>query len=205
MKYFVKTVINKEIDWNSIPKANISVYKWNKEGITYPAFGQMVLVKGYGFIIKLTALEKNPPICKYANDGDPVSNDSALEAFIRFDDEGYINLETNCSGARKQGFRQDREHKIYLHNNAWGGFDTKTTINKNDWTVLIDIPFKKLFLLYKNINETTFISGYTFSGNFHKVHEEGPIKNIHFGMWQELFSEKPDYHLPNQFGTIIIE
>ena len=27
----------------------------------------------------------------------------------------------------------------------------------------------------------------------------------HFGMWQEIKREKPDFHQPDDFGTMIIE
>ena len=76
-----------EVNWSLVPTAEIDKYRWTN---TTPikSYAKMVFILGYGFYIKLFAKESSP-VANYTKDYDPVYNDSCLEAFLLFNDEGY--------------------------------------------------------------------------------------------------------------------
>lgn len=205
MIYNVKTINNrKELNWLNIDKANIDKVLWVKGHVVPQAYAQMVFIKDYGFLVKLTCLESNPRrTCLH--DNDDLRVDSSLEAYLMFDNERYMNLETNANGARKQAIRYNRENKKYIYANEFGGFKVKANIYPKHWEVLIDIPLDNLLKLYTNLNRQMFKKGFTFKGNFYKVHELRNTPFEHYLAWQEIINPFPECHLKEQFGTLIID
>lgn len=204
MIYEVISLNNKnELDWNKVPVAKIDKVMWVKNNHVPEAFAQMVFIKGYGFLTKLTCLEVNPKrTCTH--DNDDLRVDSALEAYFMFDGERYMNLETNANGARKQAIRYNRENKKYFYNNEFGGFKVTPEILNDRWSILIDMPLTNLVKLYGNIKKEDFKPGYKFTGNFYKVHELVGTPFEHYLAWQEIKSPFPECHLKEQFGQFVI-
>ena len=58
-------------------------------------------------------------------------------------------------------------------------------------------------VLDKLFGKVDYVSGYTFKGNFYKCGDETDYP--HFGMWNPVGTEKPDFHRPEYFGELIIE
>ena len=160
----------------------------------------MVFIKDYGFILKLTTKEKEP-WASYYNDNDPVYMDSCLEAFLLFDEEGYINLETNSKGARIQAIGKDRFNRRSILNI---GVDAKPEIKDDEWSIILEIPLQKLQKVYQNLNINNVKSGFSFKGNFYKT-GKNPINNLeHYYMWNKVETSNPDFHQPSYFGDLCI-
>ena len=202
--YYVETINDfNNINWDSVEKANIDQQMWGSN--PYPtSYAQMVFVPNFGFIVLMTCYEINPKR-SCTHDNDDLKVDSALECYLMFDGERYMNLENNANGARKQAIRFNRENKKYFYNNEFGGFKVTPKIYQDRWTIQIDIPLDNLIKLYGNLNRQDFKSGYQFKGNFYKVHELVGTPSEHYVGWTKINNPFPECHLKEQFGTFIIK
>lgn len=189
-----------DINWNIVNKAYIDENGWNSIS-NYVSFAQMVFIKDYGFIVKLICKEKNP----WANclkDGDPVYNDSCLEAFFLFDGKRYVNFETNSLGVRLQAIGENRHNRqsILEHN-----IRPVLEKDKEGWSITIDIPLSKIEDIYKDFDIGQIKSGFAFKGNFYKTGLYPSSGQAHYYMWNRINTPEPDFHQPSQFGTLIIK
>ncbi len=197
MSYTV--VRQKELDFSKVQPAYINNYVWG--GAYRPAaFAKLVLVEDKGFALQMTCYEKAPKAV-YSNYNDPVWLDSCLEFFASFNNESklYINLEMNSAGAFLMGLRESRESK---RDSAEIADIPKTNVIKNGgtWQVEYFLSFEVLDKLFGKVD---YVSGYTFKGNFYKCGDETDYP--HFGMWNPVGTEKPDFHRPEFFGELVIE
>lgn len=193
---------NLNIDWEKIDKANIDNYDWELPK-QYDSFAQIVFVKNDGFYIRLVANESNP-WCNARKDGDPVYLDSCLEAFISFDNKNYINFENNSKGIRLQGFGPDRfnrENLIETNKDS----PVKAIRTNATWEILVFVSLNTITKVYENFDVGVFKKGYTFKGNFYKTGNDPKTHKSHYGMWNKINNSTPDFHRPEQFGTLIIE
>ena len=204
LTYTVKTVESKEaIDWDTIPKAKVNTYRW-VECTEFDTTAQLVYVKGFGFVCKMTCNEAEP-VAVYSENDDPVWEDSCLEFFACYAGEEYINIECNANGAACIQIGTNRYDRVSLRDR----FETPFVVTAKDtgdaWSVTSEIPLDKLKELYgDHVKDDLFVSGYTFTGNFYKTggYETG---NEHYAVWNEVKTEKPDFHQPAYFGTFVIE
>lgn len=202
--YLIQKVHSREaIDWKSVSKAQIDIYKWN-DSDTFDAYAQMVYVEGYGLICKMSCKEDNP-YTQFYQDGQDVYLDSAMECFLKLGDEGYVNLETNSAGARIQQFGKNRENRVSIFDMVPGGFPVTAGREGHYWTLLIDLPLTSLKIVYPRINDSSFKKGFTFSGNFYKIGTNPETQTRHYGMWNDIQSKDPNFHMPEYFGILKIE
>ena len=201
MTYLVSTVNHMdEINWNEIDKAEISHFCWGDPQVI-DCYGQLVYVKGYGLICHMAAKEE--PEIKYLADADPVYQDCALEFFLQLGEEGYINCETNAAGARLQEFGKcNTGRKMIVSTEK--NFACLAGIEGDYWSVTIQLPLETLRAYYPTLSEKNFDGGETFRGNFYKIHDTAVLETSHFGMWQEIDNDFPQFHIPAQFGTFIM-
>lgn len=205
MEYKVKRFDKREnVDFDKVEKAPIDSYKWADNGIRYEAFGKLCFAEDFGFVCKMACREADPWV-QYHNDGEAVYLDSALEFFGRFTDEGYINCENNADGVRLQQFGTDRFDRVPVWGVMPDGFHVKADRDGEWWSVTVELPIEKMQVYYKDITHDTFKSGYTFTGNFYKTGHNPETEEDHFGMWHEIDSEVADFHLPDKFGTFVME
>lgn len=193
-----------EVDWNKVKNANIETYKW-VESDKFNSFGQLVFVKDYGFICKLSCEEEHP-YTVYLNDGDPVYKDSAMEFFVSLSSElGYINLETNSVGARLQQYSISQTERVSVFNTIDEGISVTPDRSGAFWTLTIRLTLEDINKLYPEFDTSVFKTGYEFSGNFYKI-GTNPLTNIrHYGMWKEVGGTSPNFHQPNDFGKFILK
>lgn len=197
MSYIIKRQI--ELDFDKVQPAYINNYVWG--GIYRPAaFAKLVLIEGKGFALQMTCYEKNP-MAVYDKFDDPVWKDSCMEFFASFNNESnlYINLEMNSAGAYLMGLRESRENKRNAADIV--NLDAPKVIKTGGyWQLEYFFSFEVLNSLF---GEVDYCSGYTFKGNFYKCGDDTDIP--HFGMWNPVGTEKPDFHRPEYFGELIIE
>ena len=188
----------KEIDFSDAPKAPIATYKWCTE-YQPKAYAQLIYVENVGIAAKLTCFE-NSPKAVYTDFGQPVYKDSCMEFFFGMDHSAdYINCEMNSNGAALMEYGVDRNGRARL--------DTitecptiKAEKNGESWSVQVLFTFETI---EKVFGDCPIRNGGKFYGNFYKCGDECEI--MHYGMWNEIASEKANYHLSRFFGEFVIE
>lgn len=192
--------IIKEVDQlKNCPTFSIDQYQWTeKEGPK--AYGQMVLLENYGFLLSMTAMETNP-LRRYTEDNDPVYKDSGLEAFLNFapnNSEEYLNFEMNANSAllSQFGVKGNREklNDVTAHRAI-----CQATLEEDSWHVTLKIPMELICDVYKI--EPLGI-GDSFTCNFYKISEDSTIE--HYASFAPIDNPKPDFHLPQFFAKAII-
>ncbi|HEX3007753.1 MAG TPA: carbohydrate-binding family 9-like protein [Bacteroidales bacterium] len=145
---------------------------------------------------------------KYKNDNESVWTDSCVEFFFSpVDDGSYYNLEFNCIGTTLIGFGHGKPNReragiditSHIERNSSLGTDTiRTKSGKFSWQLTLIIP---LSAFYKH--ELTTLSGLHAKGNFYKCGDE--LKEAHYLSWKPIQFERPNFHLPEFFDTIVFE
>lgn len=205
--YRIKTFDSTEsVDWDSVTAAAIKNYKW-VDCTEYEAWAKLVFIKDWGFLCQMTCLEDSPA-ATYTDFDDPVCLDSCMEFFAIWDGgEDYLNIESNSIGTLCIGFGSSREerHSAMRHLSMNEMFKVSPVVEEGKWTLTMEIPIEKLQKFYDNITAETFTSGFTFTGNFYKTGGKDITGNEHYGMWNEVGTETPDFHQPRYFGKFIME
>lgn len=190
------------IDWNGVPKASIDTFKWT-DSVPYTSFARLVYVEDVGLICRMDASERDPAsVCTEA-DG-PVCLDSCMEFFISLDGENYLNLETNAIGTKCMGFGPGRHGRIRVKERLPGGFDAIPEVTEYGWSITYTLPLSDLALFWPEIGPESFASGTRFTANFYKTGSREVTGVEHYGMWNEVFTENPDFHRPEYFGSLIM-
>ena len=190
------------VDWNAIPAAPIDSFFWY-EGHTPETTARLVFVEGFGFILRMTCAECDPKAV-YTKYNEPVYTDSCMEFFCDWLGDGrYIYMEMyplvtllSCIGA-------DRHARTPIADLSGGEiFPVKGKVCEGQWQVTAQIPASLLCKIL-GAESIPFGSGYTFRGNFYKCGDETPV--VHYGMWNPVGTEKPDFHRPEYFGDFIMD
>ncbi|GAA4654579.1 hypothetical protein GCM10023142_17170 [Anaerocolumna aminovalerica] len=194
--YPVLTIESSE-QLNQCPKFLIDQYKWPRER-EVQAYGQMALLKDYGLLVSMTAIEDNP-LTTYTEDNDPVYKDSAMEAFLNFAAEdlgiGYFNFEMNSYGAMLSGFGPVGNRKRVKEITELRAVCTAKK-EKDSWSILLKIPMELICDVYKI---PSLKPGDQFTCNFYKISEDPSIE--HYGSFAPITNPKPNFHLPQFFAN----
>ena len=77
--------------------------------------------------------------------------------------------------------------------------EINTSIHETYWTVSYKVPFD---LIRKYIPEYRYRDGMKIRTNFYKCgdYTEYP----HYGVWNPIPLEKPDFHQPDYFGEVVL-
>ncbi len=203
--YTVKTFESKDaIDWDAVPGAKVNNYRW-VECREFDTTAKLVYVKGFGFVCKMTCLESNP-VATYTVNDDPVCLDSCMEFFACYAGDGYLNIEANSIGTTCIQFGESRANRVSLRRRFKEPFVVTPEVKADEWSLTMEIPLDKLRSLYgEHVTDELFVSGYSFTGNFYKTGGAVETGNEHYGMWNVVGTENPDFHQPPYFGTFVIE
>ena len=194
------------IDWSNVPAAPIDTYLWLKD-YAPKAEAKLVYVEGEGFILRMTCAEDDPRAV-YENYNEPVYTDSCLEFFAIWDNQSdrYVNMEMNARGTLLSNIGADRHERTPIKDICEKIFPVKGEITDGQWTVTAEIPLSMIAALY-GTTEADFaarlIPGYAFRGNFYKCGDETALP--HFGMWNPVGTENPDFHRPEYFGMLVLD
>lgn len=148
------------------------------------------------------SVNENYTQARFHGINDPVYNDSCVEFFIGFDHlPYYYNLEFNCLGTALIGYGKDR-HRELLSKDIIGKVRSYSTLQSGfsegpcQWKLTVVIPFD--IFCYNNIST---LAGRKAHANFFKCGEQLPQR--HYCVWNHIDSPKPDFHLPEYFGSVI--
>jgi len=140
----------------------------------------------------------------YANDQEPVWEDSCVEFFCKLPVQNtYFNFEFNCIGTCLAAQREGREINVNplsvvktnsikrfasLGNSI---FDEKK--GNFEWKLTVEIPFELIDIQSDNLPEMLM-------ANFYKCADGTTIP--HYLSWSHISTDTPDFHRPEYFGII---
>ena len=194
MEYKVK--ILDSCDWSKADKANIDKYVWG--GSYRPqAYAQLCIVPKEGLHVRMCCMEDNPKAV-HTQFYEEVWLDSAMEFFFGFDMPGvYINCEMNSLGNSLIGVGEGRANRRRI--DEFCDIPViKAEKKPGEWSV--ETLFRE-DMLKAVFGKVSLNEGDVFYGNFFKVGEE--THTPHYGMWNPIVWEKPDFHRPECFGKFI--
>lgn len=143
---------------------------------------------------------------------DPVCRDSCQEFFFQpcpEEDSRYFNFELNPWGTYLLGIGNNRYDLVYIDEKiSCGQFSIISTIEKiivnnetkYSWSVEFSIPFSFITKFFKNFRP---YPGKVIRANFYKCGDD--TIHPHFGCWNKVVNDTPDFHRPECFGTLIME
>lgn len=140
-------------------------------------------------------------------DGQPVCNDSCVEFFVSFGEEGYYNFEFNAIGTAYLAFRKERPHAFRATSETYERIERLSSFGREPfdevrdagpWTLTVGIPVRAF---YKHAFED--LSGLKARANFYKCGDE--LTRPHYLSWSPIPTEKPKFHAPEHFAGIAFE
>lgn len=145
---------------------------------------------------------------KYGNDNGSVWTDSCVEFFVvPANDDIYYNFECNCIGTILLGggpARGKRDHAtpdVMDQIKRWSSLGYKPfeeRLEETTWEVALIIPYSTFFK-----HQITSLDGTEAKANFYKCGDE--LQTPHFVSWNPIKTEKPNFHCPEFFGTVLFE
>ena len=197
------------IVWEKVEKAEVDCYPWDQNGYM-PKTEARVVYSEKGFHILMTSYETQIMATR-ENFNDPVCRDSCMEFFFMPDpgnDKRYLNFELNPLGTLYLGLGRNRLERAKIADVNPEMFNISHSVTKesiNDfsgpsWSVRYFIPFSFINRYFGNLD---FKSGFKMAGNFYKCAEDTELP--HFGSWNIVRNETPDFHRPECFGSLILE
>lgn len=196
------------VDWNVVSAAQIDTYRWLDGGYEPHAEARLVFLPGYGFALRMSCIERSPRAI-YGCYNEPVYTDSCLEFFATWAegsptrDRRYMNMEMNARGTLLSCLGTDRHARVPVRDITGGSIpDVRGEILPDRWSVTAGIPATLLGKVYGS-DPAVFMPGYSFRGNFYKCGDETAVP--HYGMWNPVCTDKPDFHRPEYFGDFVID
>ena len=177
--------------------ADINIYRWQENNYTPKAQAQLCYNQS-ALAVRLIAQEANPRAI-IQEDGGVVWTDSCLEFFVHPEsDPRYLNFEINSLGKTLLSFG-DRPNpgRISLIGKYLKEIRVTPERSSVDWQVTFRIPFSMLREIYGDIDFSRL------RANFYKCGDRTEFP--HFGMWSEIHNDLPLFHLPQYFGTLLLD
>jgi hypothetical protein len=190
--------------WKNIAPLKIKNYLWLNNGYRPEVDVKLIYSDNYIYVF-FKVYEKKIRV-HYTQFGSDVWKDSCVELFINPFSEiskDYINIETNAIGTMliaKGSSRYDR--KVFSETDA-DNFEIVSSVKEvvdgefggDFWTLHYKIPFTFFEKAY----------GEKFCGdkamaNFYKCGDE--TEYPHYGVWNNIADEQPDFHKSQYFGEI---
>ena len=195
--------------WDTAQTAEICCFPWDKSGYK-PKTEARVLHTEKGLNVYLISYE-NEITASYTKMNDPVHKDSCMEFFFKpnpEEDDRYLNFEFNPLGTLTLGLGKDRFGRLRLPESTLNQFNIRPSVKKDEinnfsgscWSINFSIPycFIKEYFGKINIGSRT-----KMTGNFYKCGDN--TKFTHYGCWNKVGCEKPDFHRPEYFGDLILD
>lgn len=137
-----------------------------------------------------------------------VFEDSCVEFFFSPSDDGiYYNLEFNGIGTCLVGMGASRSDRIRIDPDIIGTIRRKSSAGEKPvsritggftWELVAAIPWE---VFYKH--KIIVTEGSQFRANFYKCGDK--LETPHYLTWNRIPTEKPDFHRPEYFGTIVLK
>ena len=200
MKEYVAKKIDREMAfederWAMVEKAALT-YTWDgyrpipyktEAAVVHSEKGITVLLTTTEWPLRVTVMENGGRVCE----------DSCLEFFFT-PNEGelrYLNFEINPAGTVHLKIGDGRKERTPVAIEGTG-VCVRTLIRHGEgWSVMLHIPYSFIDANYEKREST-------FRANFYKC-GDSTVKP-HYATWNEVGTEKPDYHQPAFFGRLVL-
>lgn len=201
---------NKPI-WKNVPPIEITHYMGNKPEFLPSTFAKLMYDEEniYGiFLVKDKFVH-----CLVQETNGHVSGDSCVEFFFSPDESKphhYFNLEINCGGIPLMQFvTVPRKEYVFIDESEIRKVEIAHSLPQKVFPEIVeDITWTIEFKLPITILEQyTGISlpkpGVKWKANFYKT--ASTTGNPHYITWSKVDQPKPDFHLPQYFGTLVFK
>ncbi|MBE7064123.1 MAG: hypothetical protein IJN25_04690 [Clostridia bacterium] len=202
-EYVIKKVETKPLDWDQVPKAEIDAYRWMDNGYA-PRVRAALCYNRDAIYIKFWAYETEIR-GTHKTHNEQVCEDSCVEFFFHPNsDPNFFNIETNVLGTQLIGFGPERNGRtrVEVEDDVMQIIPSVKDAEGYDntfWTVEYRVPFSFLKRFYGDLD----IVKDGLRANLCKC---GDLTRYeHYGMWNEIEIEEPDYHRPDWFGKMTFE
>ena len=138
----------------------------------------------------------------------PVWADSCVEFFVQLENcKGYYNIEINAIGTILCAYGTGRVGRRVMPTRLSNTILRDSTIKYNNenkdeafyqWSLIVKFPHTAFFK-----HHFTPVPGNLIKGNIYKCGNKLP--HPHFVSWNPVKTEKPDFHRPEYFGTLIFK
>lgn len=189
-------------DLEKFAKTAVACVDWQDD---YPYAPEVNLAVGHTsdrLLVRFDVKEDNPKAVTTENNG-PVWEDSCCEFFVSVPGKtGYFNFETNCIGAGLAAWRMSREDCVHFDEEKMGKVVRRSSLGSEpvdikettSWSLELEVPFEVLGL--DSCPDT-------LNANFYKCGDN--TDKPHFLSWNKIDSPNPNFHLPEFFGTLVLE
>lgn len=197
--------------WENVPTVEITHYMGNKPQFLPSTFAKLLYDDEniYGiFLVKDKFVH-----CLVQETNGHVSGDSCVEFFFSPDESKplfYFNLEINCGGVPlMQYVTVPRKEYVFIDEAEIGKVEIAHSLPQKvfpeivediTWTIEFKLPFK-ILKQYAGISHPE--SGVKWKANFYKT--ASTTRNPHYLTWSHVDQPKPDFHLPQYFGTLVFK
>ncbi|MDF2612242.1 MAG: hypothetical protein K0S71_28 [Clostridia bacterium] len=195
--YVIYNFGDEKIEWERTPVLRIDEFPWYTAGEK-----QVTKVK---CAIRADVLNiKVQSIDKYirqeaSKNNEPVYHDSCFEWFVtpvNKKGEAYFNIEISCNGTIYMAYRDNTKDRVLASQAILDQIKITSSIQKASWELDICIPIKVLEMMMRGKADRDI-----WYGNFYRC---GGSEDEQYACWQAIDAKKPNFHLPTQFGKMII-
>lgn len=183
--------------WDTARVQSIDQYPWKNEEHPYSPMVQVRLLhNGHCLYVRFDCWEEEIR-ATYTKPNDPVCRDSCVEFFFQPDksDERYLSFEINPLGTMLIGLGRGGNDITYLTDDR-SQFSIDTRLEPHFWQVCYQIPESFLRKYFDSLSTE-------FRGNFMKCADRS--SKPHHGCWNRIETEYPMFHVPQYFGTIVLQ
>ncbi len=197
MKTYTIKKIQGTPDWTKVPVMPIDTLLWT-DSIDITAQAQICWDEN-ALYLRMEAVEphiraeENGPLAM-------VCEDSCLEFFFRPTEQmKYFNIEINPNKAMFMGIATGRTMLFrLLCSEMKEQMNIQVEMTGKGWVLSYQIPFSLIRFFFPEFKAE---EGGKIYGNAYKCGDR-TVKE-HYMVWNPIQSEEPDFHLPEQFGTLI--
>lgn len=190
--------------WAECPAAEIGNYIWDENGYK-PHAEARVMYSDAGLHVYMRAWENE--VRAVADYCGRICQDSCLEFFVRpnMDVDRYTNIEMNPLGKFMCGIGRDRYGRFEASKLPLDGMNVQHSVQDAEtfhgpmWEIAYTVPADWMELWFGVRPH----SGLEMRGNFYKCGDNARFE--HYGMWNPVKSDHPDFHRPESFGKLILE
>jgi hypothetical protein len=190
--------------WDSVESFSIETFPWYNSGKKQLTTMKLAIANGYLWW-KSTA-EDIHSFAHVTTLNGPVYQDSCVEFFLSPRPtlgSPYLNFEVNCCGTLHLAYGAGRENRtlctfadaaqIEIHTTIATPVKAESPVD-SEWSVEMRIPLA----LIENITGEK-LNFETWRANFYRC---GGKTEDQYAVWSPITTENPDYHCPDQFGTL---
>jgi hypothetical protein len=206
MKVYQAKYAKKENVFDALKEAEeiqITSYPWNED--YQPKSTAKLVWTDDAFYYEMSSLEKKENI-RAVEEGISgfVHTDSCLEFFfspLPDSRKEYINIEINPNAATHIEVGPNRQERCLRTDIDLAILETKTFMVKEGemirWGFSAKVPYT---LVEKLMEVEDFYPSAYMRANFYKCGNKTP--EPHYGIWNDIETENPDYHRPEFFGRV---